>query len=180
MATRSMIGAQNENGTVQAIYVHWDGYPLGVGYNLLNSFNSEELAYALVEGGSLSTLATRYPGKVSTLEDIHYQNLMSDDDEDGEEYYSGEKYFFDSVEGFMAGGFAGEEFCYLCNLEGDWIVSEVHSEKTEDLLDRCMTDFRRLNPQFIRDSENYFLPMGQRLGDLYSARVAENREAAAA
>ena len=36
MATRARIGIQNEDGTITASYQHWDGYPGGLGYNLVD------------------------------------------------------------------------------------------------------------------------------------------------
>ena len=36
MATRSLIAVQNADGTFLSIYCHWDGYPSGVGKDLLN------------------------------------------------------------------------------------------------------------------------------------------------
>ena len=36
MATRARIGILNEDGTVTASYQHWDGYPGGLGYNLVD------------------------------------------------------------------------------------------------------------------------------------------------
>lgn len=36
MATRCAIVKQNENGTFHAVYSHWDGYPSGVGQQIVN------------------------------------------------------------------------------------------------------------------------------------------------
>jgi len=51
MATRSRIAVQNADGTFLSIYCHWDGYPSGVGKDLLNEHNSEQAACALMEHG---------------------------------------------------------------------------------------------------------------------------------
>jgi len=57
MATHSRIAVQNADGTFLSIYCHWDGYPRGVGKDLLNEHNSEQAARALMEHGDLSTLS---------------------------------------------------------------------------------------------------------------------------
>jgi len=58
MATRCNIGIEIDNGKGMAtiIYCHNDGYPSGVGAILLRSWNSEQAARALVEGGDISRL----------------------------------------------------------------------------------------------------------------------------
>jgi len=57
MATRSRIAIQNADGTFLSIYCHWDGYPSGVGQDLLDEHNSEQAARALMEHGDLVTLS---------------------------------------------------------------------------------------------------------------------------
>jgi hypothetical protein len=36
MATRARIGIMQKSGRIIASYQHWDGYPGGLGYNLIN------------------------------------------------------------------------------------------------------------------------------------------------
>lgn len=57
MSTRSSIAVQYEDGSVQAVYCHFDGYLKGVGETLVLNFDSLEKAKALVELGDLSTVA---------------------------------------------------------------------------------------------------------------------------
>lgn len=56
MATRSNIGILNEDGTVTAIYCHWDGYPEGVGLTLVNHYQDEDRVRELLSLGSISYL----------------------------------------------------------------------------------------------------------------------------
>jgi len=56
MATRSMIGIENANGTVTGIYCHWDGYPSHVGAILKAHYTTEERVRALLEPGDLSSI----------------------------------------------------------------------------------------------------------------------------
>jgi hypothetical protein len=56
MATRSNIGIVNEDGSITAIYCHWDGYPEYVGKMLLNHYNNDDIVNGLMNLGNLSIL----------------------------------------------------------------------------------------------------------------------------
>jgi len=56
MATRSTIGVLNSDGSVRAVYCHWDGYPEHNGKLLLENYTSEDLVRELIELGSISSL----------------------------------------------------------------------------------------------------------------------------
>ena len=56
MATRSRIAIRTGENEVSSIYCHWDGYPEGVGNELITRFNSRELAEQLIELGNRSYL----------------------------------------------------------------------------------------------------------------------------
>ncbi len=58
MATRCTINIQNEDGSVDGIYCHSDGYPEGVGKILLKHYNTEEKIRELIDLGNLSFLGT--------------------------------------------------------------------------------------------------------------------------
>ena len=57
MSTRSCIGVKLPDGTINAIYCHFDGYPDHHFPILVEHYNSQELAEALVELGDMSVLA---------------------------------------------------------------------------------------------------------------------------
>ena len=50
MSTRCEIGKVLRNGSVQAVYNHFDGYLSGVGLDLLTDWNSEDKATEVVNG----------------------------------------------------------------------------------------------------------------------------------
>lgn len=56
MSTRSMIGKENEDGTIRAIYCHYDGYPEGVGQTLADFYTDKDKIDALLNLGNLSVL----------------------------------------------------------------------------------------------------------------------------
>ena len=52
-----------DNGNVLQIYCHWDGYPEGVGKDLLSHFNSYDAALKLILEGDHSTPHESYTSK---------------------------------------------------------------------------------------------------------------------
>lgn len=56
MSTRSNVGIINPNGDVKVVYVHYDGYPSGVGKELEKNHNSEAAARALLSGTQIRTI----------------------------------------------------------------------------------------------------------------------------
>ena len=56
MSTRAMIGYMGPKGSVTGIYSHWDGYPTGVGLNLLKFYGNPKRVLHLIEGGDVSAI----------------------------------------------------------------------------------------------------------------------------
>jgi len=56
MATRSNIGARQKDGTIKAVYCHWDGYPEGVGAMLAEHYTDPEKVARLLDLGGFSSL----------------------------------------------------------------------------------------------------------------------------
>ena len=57
MATRGNIGIVNEDGSITAIYVHFDSYPEYVGKMLLNHYTTSDIVNGLMNLGDLSILS---------------------------------------------------------------------------------------------------------------------------
>lgn len=56
MATRSTIGVLNTDGSVTAVYCHWDGYPEHNGKILIENYVTEDKVRELVSMGGISSL----------------------------------------------------------------------------------------------------------------------------
>jgi hypothetical protein len=56
MATRSTIAIQLENGSINQVYCHWDGYLEYNGKMLMEYYNNPEIIKELISKGSISTL----------------------------------------------------------------------------------------------------------------------------
>jgi hypothetical protein len=102
MGTRSSIGIKSEDGTVKAIYCHWDGYLEGVGAGLVENYNSKAQAEALIALGGFSSL-------METLEETKAGAYGTDSDK---------ARTFESVTDWVQNFNSGEEYFYLWNYEG--------------------------------------------------------------
>jgi hypothetical protein len=56
VATRARIGISTPEG-VESIYVHWDGYPEGVGQTLIDHWTTSDKVRQLLDLGDVSELA---------------------------------------------------------------------------------------------------------------------------
>lgn len=57
MGTRSTIAIQLENGSINQVYCHWDGYLKNNGKILMENYNNAEIIKELISKGSISILA---------------------------------------------------------------------------------------------------------------------------
>ena len=64
MATRSSIGYLKADGTVTAIYAHWDGYPAGNGRILQEHYQAAYKIGKLIHLGDVSVLAPNIGNKI--------------------------------------------------------------------------------------------------------------------
>lgn len=58
MSTRCRIGIENEDGTIESIYCHNDGYPSYAGKLLYMHYNNREKINKLMQLGDMSCLGT--------------------------------------------------------------------------------------------------------------------------
>lgn len=72
MATRSNIAVQQEDGSFSYIYVHWDGYPEGVGQTLLDHYTDVAKARELMALGDLSILGDEI-GEKHDFDEPHHE-----------------------------------------------------------------------------------------------------------
>jgi hypothetical protein len=105
MGTRSTIGIKSQDGTVKAIYCHWDGYPAGVGLGLIDNYNSKEQAEALIALGGFSSL-------METLEETKAGAYGNDSDK---------ARTFTGVQDWLDNFNSGEEYAYLYEDGKGWI-----------------------------------------------------------
>jgi hypothetical protein len=110
MATRSRIGIVKENGTVESIYCHWDGYPEHNGQLLLKHYDYN-MTKDLIDLGDISVL-----GK-SLDETIAYCRDRGEDLNKARINESMDSFFNSDI----------EEYGYLITPDNEWYVNESHN-----------------------------------------------------
>lgn len=121
MSTKCKIGKENRDGTVTAIYCHWDGYPSYVGKMLLANYDEENME-KLLALGDISTLG-RKPESDPELWDFKKE----DNSEYCRAYKDRNESDIDAATYPNARDYENElgdvQFCYLLK-DGKWQVSE--------------------------------------------------------
>jgi hypothetical protein len=121
MATRSRIGIENENGVVESIYCHWDGYPSHNGKILNQHYNDAEKVRALIALGDISSLeenVTPDDGVSHSFEKPSGNVTVAYHRDRGEEFRKPREN--NSVEAFSKSDV--EEYGYLFTKDGEWKV----------------------------------------------------------
>lgn len=140
-ATRSQIGVIDKNGKILSTYVHWDGYPDGVGKTAKKYFNTSDKIKKLLttDGGyGISSLAPKIDGG----NDHTFQQPVKDQTvfygrDRGEKTGNYIKGDLQSVDKFIktAGNQSGAEYVYLFNTkDGKWYYADTSSNKELKLL----------------------------------------------
>lgn len=117
MSTNSKIGIQNTDGTVSAIYCHWDGYPQHNGVMLTEHYKNREKVQQLINLGSISSL-----GKYVFPEGEHDFNKPEDGTTVAYHRDRGEDLIieqYSSVEEYLKGDL--REYGYLFTADNEWI-----------------------------------------------------------
>lgn len=156
MATRARIGFETQVGEIVSAYHHWDGYPAGLGYNLVRNYISDRDKF--MEAVMLGD-ASHWGSKVYPSTSLHSFNNAEDDvnvyyGRDRGEKDVGTRTFTD-IEDFAANyDCAGEEYAYVLRLDG------------------TLTMFDRYGEQRIEDAEDDIVIARARAVQEYRKRVA--------
>lgn len=115
MATRSIIGIENKNKSIDSIYCHWDGYPQNNGKILFENYNSREKARFLINQGWNSTLEN------SVLQVALARSQRSQ--KENEKWPQFDK--FTGLMGFLKHGESIGQYSYLYTDDQGWIFWET-------------------------------------------------------
>lgn len=133
MSTRSAIGIQRKDGTIEAIYCHWDGYPSGNGKILLNNYNDVKKINKLLKLGDLSQLGEEPISKKEFWKDSSKlgKNCLAYNDR-GEKTHSIKFETYKNFKGFYKNCWC--EYIYLFDVKThQWQVQDVDKRKPEPL-----------------------------------------------
>jgi hypothetical protein len=111
MATRSAIGYMRNDGTVRAVYCHWDGYLSHVGKTLIENYDLIGVG-DLCDLGDISSLG-------ETIEDTEFYGRDRNEDDIEAHEFASEHEFVDWYD--------DSEFFYLIK-DDTWYVSEHCAE----------------------------------------------------
>ena len=135
MATRARIGIENADGSILTSYHHWDGYPAGLGFNLVNNWADEDLLGAAIQLGDASHWADTIGSKTDfdCRDDNYYaQNVYYGRDRGetdvGPKAYASYEVFEKS---FLRNTPCGEEYAYVLRLDGSWTQIAVYAKEVK-------------------------------------------------
>ena len=145
MATRARIGIQLPDGSIRAAYQHWDGYPGGLGYKLIDHWTNPEKVQKAIELGNASTWGQIIGDEIDfddrnnemhDVQNIYYGRDRGEKDQGAHTYKNESEYL---QEGFHS----GEEYIYLLKdtgvkdplgkAQGEWFyATRIWSDSKKD------------------------------------------------
>lgn len=151
MATRARIAIQTENGIIGA-YQHWDGYPGGLGYNLIdNWYKANKITDAIKLGNSskwgiIIGEKIDFDDRNNPMQDVQNVYYMRDRGEKDQ----GPKTYSDEAD-YLENGFnTGEDYIYLAKNTGEkdylgnaqvtWFYASYDSKEFKPLEEDAIND----------------------------------------
>ena len=121
MATRARIGIKQKSGRILTAYQHWDGYPGGLGYTLINHWESPRKTEQAIQLGNASKWGYFVGSKIDfdnrESEMYEYQNIYYGRDRG--ESDQGPRVFRNEAEYLKDGFNSSEEYIYLMKEVGE-------------------------------------------------------------
>ena len=161
MATRARVGIQQKSGRIIASYQHWDGYPAGLGFNLIENWEDPKKVTEAIRLGD-SSKWHRIVGKKIDFDDrdnemYEVQNVYYGRDRG--EKSAGYRVYKDEAEYIKEGFHSGEQYVYLMKLngakdylgkpKGTWyFVESRYTDQGKEVIDDA---FKPLAPVAIQD-----------------------------
>jgi hypothetical protein len=128
MATRSRIGIELEDGRIESIYCHFDGYHEGVGKELMDSYTDREKVEKLIALGDISSLCS----EVEPTSRRHSFNTPQEGVTVAYHRDRGEDFNPPAIDNSAESFFNTRGYTYLFNKDGVWMTSE--ESKLEEIL----------------------------------------------
>jgi hypothetical protein len=125
MGTRSTIALEFADGTVQAVYCHWDGYLEHNGQILLKHYSDPFKLRDLIDLGGFSSLEATVEGTATTAYTQRGEELSIQKFKDIQDYYAnvyGEEYDY-----ILSMNWEGKAQWYVryWDTQGNWIPLEM-------------------------------------------------------
>ena len=161
MATRARIGIKQKSGRIIASYQHWDGYPGGLGFNLIENWEDKKKVTEAIKLGDSSKWHYIIGDKVdfddrdNPLYEVQNVYYGRDRGEKGAGYR-----IHKNEEEYIKEGFnCGEQYVYLMKLDGDkdyldrpkgtwYYVESRYTDNGKEVIDDA---FKPLEEDAIKD-----------------------------
>ena len=133
MATRARIGIELTDGSVITSYHHWDGYPAGLGFNLISHWDNPTTLCEAINLGDASHWGKSIGEQIDfdCRDDNYYKQNVYYGRDRGERNVGPKAYASYAVfeKSFLRNTPAGEEFAYVLRQDGTWTQIDVYGEK---------------------------------------------------
>jgi hypothetical protein len=129
MGTRSIIAKEYKDGTIKAIYCHWDGYPSHNGKVLVEHYTTSAKINKLIDLGDISSLreeiGVKHPFDTYNLpveEKSKYENMTT-------AYHHEASIVHNKNALVELAKNSGGEYIYLRTKTGHWLVFSCYSQE---------------------------------------------------
>lgn len=127
MGTRSAIAVENQDGTCDYVYCHWDGYPSHNGRILRDHYQDRDKVRSLISNGSISTLGSEV-GEKHNFDAMINPNWTKFYHRDREEEWEDCKPMSSSKDEIKYG-----DYVYIYTLGEEWICFACSSGSSRSL-----------------------------------------------
>ena len=127
MATRARIGIENADGSITTSYHHWDGYPAGLGFNLISHWDNPETLREAISLGDASHWGKRIAADGEHSFDAPEEGVNVYYGRDRGESNVGAQTFPDFQIFADDYALAGEEYAYCLRRDGTWSMIDRYA-----------------------------------------------------
>ena len=129
MATRARIAIENADGSILSSYHHWDGYPAGLGFNLISHWDDADTLLEAIRLGDASNWGKRIAPKGEHSFNAPEEGVNVYYGRDRGESNVGPVDFADFADFEANWNMAGEEYAYCLRRDGTWTMIDRYGER---------------------------------------------------
>lgn len=150
MSTRSTISILKEDGSVEQIYAHWDGYISNNGVILFNYYQDNQKVKELINLGNLSSLQPEiYPTEDHSYDKPQSKVTIFYERDRGEDNAKAEK--FDNLKSFLKEAEL-ESYDYIYKEKNKkWYLLDAKENKLKSLKTLIKKEWKDIRPEYKKD-----------------------------
>ncbi len=144
MSTRSRVGIIRKDGSIISVYVHSDGYPSGVGADLLAHYTTPEKIEALIALGDISYIGDEI-GEKHSFEDYDPKQCRAYHRDRNDPFNQDSFPSITELESFLEA--SDQEWCYLWDeVSSVWSFTAAPDKYSA----RPFCEWKRLTPEAVQ------------------------------